>query len=365
MKKLLFFLPYLFLPMLCFAAPPVKVGVLTELSGPYAAVGSDCISGFDIALTALRADKTSGSSRLELIYEDTKSDPTSAVSAFHRLSSDPEILAYFTTFTKIALPLNPLSKELQVVLLATSGHPALLKNNPYAFRFFPSAKAEGLALAAQAVTLGKKRAALLTLQEEWNEALAAEFKERFTEHAAVVYEASVPPAENDFAGYIVPLRASRPDLLFVNLTFGQIGVAVKKIRNLGLEQQIFSNYRMQYKETYASAGPEALEGAVFFETNVEAHPRFLELLAKKAPNAAASVSFVCYTALASLIQVLNQHPLVQRRDELYQALLGTADVALLDDKIKIAGREAQYQLVPRVIKQGLPRLLDPSSKVEP
>lgn len=331
----------------------LRLAVLTELSGPYASVGSDCISGLNIALDSLAPRQAGAAARLRLVYEDTRSDPTVAISAFHKLASDEKVITFFTTFTKIALPLNPLSKQEGIVLMATSGHPALLENNQYAFRFFPSANAEAAALAAQSLRTGLRRAAVITLQEEWNEALSADFSSELSRFGSVVYNASVGATENDFASYLLALKKSHPDLIFVNLTFGQIGIAIRKIRELGLPQPIFSNYRLQYKENFTNAGPGALEGALFFEANGEAQINFRNQLAAKAPNAAPSISFVCYTAVAALIQALNDDPTVSNRSQCYQAMLRTTSVRLLDGELKIVNREGQYQLVPRTIHNGV------------
>ena len=355
--------PHLLAVLLCLAWPQtslageeVKLAVLTELSGPYASVGTDCIAGLKIALHG--RDEHSNP-KLQLLYDDTRNDPTTAISSFHKMLADPRVLAFFTTFTKIALPLNPLSKQSNIVLLATSGHPAVTDANPYAFRFFPSAKMEAAALAAKALEMGQKRAAVLTLQEEWNEALSDEFVKSFEAgRGSIVYDGHLAAGENDFSPYIPALRASRADAVLVNLTFGQIGAAVKKLREQGLRQQIFSSYRLQYKENYEIAGAEALEGAVFFEVSGETQPRFQALLKSAAPNAASSVAFVCYSALGALMQALKNHPDTESREQLYRAMLETTEVELLDGRLTITDREAQYHLSPRVMRGGVPATLE-------
>ncbi len=336
-------------------AKDAKIAVIIELTGPSAAIAQDCPRGFEVALQAHTNSGKIGSVGVKLIYGDTKGDPGTAITELRRLAEDPDLLAAFTFFSKTAMPMNPISKELKLPLLATSGHLDFVRLNPYAFRFWPAVGLEAQALARQAVKSGLKRMALLTLQEEWPVSLSKEFTRVFENlGGSVVYEESISGAENDFASFVTSLRAKKPDAILVNLSIGQIGAALRRIRELGLRQPIYSNYRLQYKENIEVAGTAALEGALYFETDVQ-QPKFLALLKQQSPPCGSpAVCFMCYSAMRTFLNAIEKNQTMLSRETIFKTMSQSQSVDLIDGELRFNGREAEYKLAPRVFRAGIP-----------
>jgi branched-chain amino acid transport system substrate-binding protein len=231
-------------------------------------------------------------------------------------------------------------------------------SNPYAFRFFPSAEQEGKALAEKAFSSGMRKMALLTLQEEWQVSLSEQFKRVFERLGGeVVHEDQLTGSESDLSSYATSIKQISPDGILVNLTIGQIGTAVKKIREQGLGQPLYSNYRVQYKENLELAGSQALEGLVFFEVDPR-QPRFQALLSRQVPACGSpAICFVCYSAMRSFLAALEASP-KPTRESVYEALATMRRIKLLDGELEMINREAHYKLTARVMKSGRAEYLE-------
>jgi ABC-type branched-subunit amino acid transport system substrate-binding protein len=66
--SLLFFL--VLLPPICSAAPPIKIGVLADLSGSNASNGQDCRNGIDVAKAQFLKDGRAGTYSIDIKVGD-------------------------------------------------------------------------------------------------------------------------------------------------------------------------------------------------------------------------------------------------------------------------------------------------------
>src|SRR5437899_11679384 len=67
---------------------PIKLGVITSLTGAYTTLGAGDKAGIDIAVDEVNSSGGVGGRRLEGSYEDDRTDPTQAVVAFNKLSGE-------------------------------------------------------------------------------------------------------------------------------------------------------------------------------------------------------------------------------------------------------------------------------------
>jgi branched-chain amino acid transport system substrate-binding protein len=65
------------------AAPPVRIGLLLEMTGPLASTSEDIAYGFALALD--EADRRAGGRAIHVVVEDTQGKPARAVERFNKL----------------------------------------------------------------------------------------------------------------------------------------------------------------------------------------------------------------------------------------------------------------------------------------
>ncbi len=102
---------------------PIKIGVITSLTGPYQQLGTANKAGIDIAVDEINSSGGISGRRVEVTYQDDKTDPTQAVVAFNSLAGEgvTAILGPVLSDSVLAIKQGPLdSKRIPVVSLAAS-----------------------------------------------------------------------------------------------------------------------------------------------------------------------------------------------------------------------------------------------------
>lgn len=331
-----------------------KIGVLTELSGAGAQIGQECQRGAEIALAGLTKDNHAGRFNVRLILGDTQDDAKATVSEFKKLIEVDGAETVIMSRSKTAMPVNPLSRQYKIPLVATAGHPALVASNPYAFRGYLNANNEGAFLAEKIFALGLRRVAAVTIQDEWNLAFSTAFGEQFKKLGGTIdFEETLLPGDMDFMTVISRVKRVNPEGVFCNLQLAQSGPFIRKLREQGVPAKLFSNYWLQKPEVQEAAGKEAIEGLMFNEVD-SVRPKYLEYVKKLFPDKNSSPgTYICYVATASIIQALNNSQQPGSRKTFAESLLVLDKVTLLDDVIAVRDREVQYPQRMRVIRNGL------------
>jgi branched-chain amino acid transport system substrate-binding protein len=342
------------MPFAC-AAPrdPIVIGVMAELSGPYAANGRHCREGYELARRLFAPDGAAGAHAVVFQYGDTRGEAREGIAEFQRLTGVQKAVAVVTTRSSVAMPLNPLSRQKQIPLLTTIGHADFIRQNPYGYRFWPSAERVGQRTAHEIIARDLRRAAVVSIEDEFTLSLAGSFKREFKRlGGATLLDEKINESEGDFSTLAAKVRSFRPDLVFLNLGLVSTGLFVKKLREQGVAAQIAGNSWMTEASVAESAGVEAIEGAFFVDFDFR-RPVFLRKMGELFPDSApVAVSYACYAALGTLLQTLSRHPEVCDSRTLHQALLQEQSVPLLDGELKIRGREAELELVVKTLRRG-------------
>jgi len=71
--------------------PVIKIGAMAPMSGPGAASGQDMKEGYELALAEINGKGGILGSRVELVLEDDKNDPATAMAAFEKLMSRDKV----------------------------------------------------------------------------------------------------------------------------------------------------------------------------------------------------------------------------------------------------------------------------------
>ncbi len=330
--------------------PELKIAALVELSGPTAVVGEEVRRGLEVGKAMYVDQRRSGAMRLNLIYGDTRDDPKAAVSEFRRLVEVEKVDAVIVSRSKIAMPVNPLAAQLGVPVIGAVGHPDFIRQNPGALRLFPSADEEGRFLADAAIDRGKKKAAVLTLDDEWTLQLSKVFAAQFVKRGGeVVSNQIIDPAETDLASVALNVKAASPDMVFADLLLTQLGPMAKRLREQKVDQQILSNYWIQRQDVINAGGP-AIEGVLFDQVDTERKNFKAELIARYPDTTTLVAPYLAHLAVALVCDAFERSG--YDRAKFKQALLETSEFPSADSTEKIVGRETRFPLVMRVIRDG-------------
>jgi len=332
--------------LLCAQEKEIPLGVLTELSGPFAVNGVDCKAGHESALKAFSENGKVGKYKIVLVYGDSKGEGKTAVTEFNKLVAEKKVFGVLVNRSQAAMPLNPLSKLKKIPLLGVVGHPSFVSENDYAFRVYPSSKYEGPFLAENILKKGFKKIAALGLQDEYLVALQSETLNHFkSKGGEVLIDESVTENELDFISLVSRVTRANPDIIFVNFGVSQSGILIRKLREQGLKQPIISNFWIQKSDVIDAAGKDAIEGTGFVGIASEL-PKFEKALNEVLPGSkASSVFYACHVATALAIQAIKDSKEdIKDSQSFYKALSRASELQLLDEKLPIIQREISFHL---------------------
>lgn len=333
--------------------PEIRIGLIGSFTGSFASSGQDSREGFEIARQHFAPRDMLQGRKLKFVYADSKGLPKVGVSEFTKLANIDQVHAVIVTRSQIAMPLNPLSLREKIPLLGIAGHPNYVRDNKFAFRFWPSTEIEGSAVAELARESNHKSLAVITREDEWTLSLSEEADKTFKRLGGeVVYNESVHGDELDLRSVITQVKLANPDAIFVNLGVDQIGLFVRNAREQGIKAQLYSNTWGQKEEVIQSAGEENIEGLIVVELDT-AKPKFLDALERSFGHRNANaVTYTCYAALSFLLDTLSKHAKIQDRASFHNYLAAEKSVELLDETITIRKREALFDIAVKEVRAG-------------
>jgi branched-chain amino acid transport system substrate-binding protein len=126
------------MPSILRAAPgePVRIGLITTLSGPGQVYGQYIQDGAEIAVARLNAAGGAGGAPIELIVRDDKNSPEGALTAFRELTGNGVKLFAQGTFTANLLATLPHLEEADVTLVAVGTSALAVTHEAFSPRAF-------------------------------------------------------------------------------------------------------------------------------------------------------------------------------------------------------------------------------------
>ncbi len=163
MKQILLVIATLLLLSACFQveeSPPLKIGLVLPLTGPGAQIGTTYLEGATLAVEDLNKAKVLDR-KIELVVEDTGSEPKNAVTAMQKMIDVDGIKFFATIASSHAMALKPIAIENNVLLFADVAHPNITGDSPLIFRHNFLATDEAVKLAPKIVELNAKNVGIL------------------------------------------------------------------------------------------------------------------------------------------------------------------------------------------------------------
>ncbi len=233
-------------------AEQTKIGVIVPLTGALAEYGIAVRNGVELALHETEAP-------LSIVWEDSQSETTLAVSAFNRLQSGGAelVIVWGTTATEAVASL---AERYRLPLLAVSVSPSVSLKRAYIVRTVAPADRIVLPLTEHLRESNVKHVVLLKTEWSYTEELAQALREQLP--GIRLAERSFNRAERDFRTTILRIKAEQPDTVGVFLGVGQTSAFFRQAEQLGLQARIFGSDFFSSEKEIEDSGP-LIEGAVF------------------------------------------------------------------------------------------------------
>lgn len=212
--------------------PKLRIGVIFPFSGKEARQGSLGKIGINLALRELTDFQP------EVIYEDSQSDTSKAVIAFHKLSSVNHVDAVLTMGSPTAMALLPLANRTHTPLLAMAVTSNFSSPNDYGFRLMGTASGFGAKIIELLEKdLKKKRIALVYVENDYGGAYERYFKESLGKE--LIASEAYLPGINDFRSILLKLKTVKPDAIILASWGMDAGILLHQAKEIGLVTPVF------------------------------------------------------------------------------------------------------------------------------
>ncbi|MFH1890990.1 MAG: ABC transporter substrate-binding protein [Candidatus Kuenenbacteria bacterium] len=235
----------------------IKIGAILPLTGKIAQYAEEARRGIEIALEQEKDLK------LEIIYEDSKSDAKEGVSAYQRLQT-MDLPVLITGASPISLAISPLANQDEILQMGVFSSVADYSSpNDFTFRVTPRSEVENKKIASWAIEQGYKKFAFLYDNSPWGlghyNFIKSEIEELGGEITSVE---SFLITDNDFRTQLIKIKNKNSEAIFILAHAQNAGMILKQAKELGLEKQFLGNKAIESIELLDIAG-EATEGIIY------------------------------------------------------------------------------------------------------
>jgi branched-chain amino acid transport system substrate-binding protein len=244
----------------------IKIGVVLPLTGSASVWGENAKMGMEIALEEINSQGGIKGKKIELIFEDSQSDPAKAVAALQKLISIEKVPAVIGDIaSSCVLAMAPIAEKAKVVLLSPgASNPDISKAGEYIFRNWQSDALEGEIDAKFAFKyLGYKRAAILYVNNAYGSGLKKVFEYSFNKLGGqILTSQSFDQGETDMRTQLNKIILVNPDVIYMPGYPTEMAIVLKQAKEMGIKKQFLSTQAFDDPKILELA-KDAAEGVIF------------------------------------------------------------------------------------------------------
>jgi branched-chain amino acid transport system substrate-binding protein len=248
------------------SAEPIKVGAVLAVTGWGGFMGTPMKEGLEAMVDDINRKGGVLGRPLELIIEDDKSSPTSAVLAATKLIRDRKVAVIMgPTMTDSGMAMIPVCEQEKVPFMSIG--PLVSQLRKWTFLLGPGdARAAQRYVEYAAKTLGAKRLALIHGTDNYGataaKVLANEVR-RYPE-ASIVIEEKFELVDTNMIPQLTRIKSVNPDLLMLYGAGTSASVVAKNYKQLGMNVRVLGSAGVAIPEFARLSGPIAEEGKWIF-----------------------------------------------------------------------------------------------------
>ncbi len=195
--------------------------------------------------------------KLAVVYEDSKGEPKTAVSAFQKLvdvNHVPIVLGDMLTSTTLAMA--PRANDSKTVLMGIScSSPTVTQAGPYVYRVWPSDLYEGEAFAEWVYREGVRSVSIAFLNNDYGNGLRTAFSKRYgVLGGRILTEEAYTQVRSEARNLATKLRRSAPDGIYVVGYYEDTALILRELRQAGYQGKLLGTSSSIHDKLLAIAG---------------------------------------------------------------------------------------------------------------
>jgi branched-chain amino acid transport system substrate-binding protein len=191
----------------------IKIGAIIPLTGPAASQRIYASQTAQMVEEDINAAGGISGRPVKIVVEDSQSSPSQGVTAFQKLVFEGSV-AIFSMLSSVSVPLSyeadkakiPLIMSLVTAKNATRG-------NTWAFRHYITADRDAAAMAAYLYSIGKIKAGIIAINDEYGASSSQEFTDAFAGEIAATEK--FDSTSMDFRTQLTKIKDTNPDAVYL------------------------------------------------------------------------------------------------------------------------------------------------------
>ena len=185
---------------------PIKIGMLTDTSGPFTPWGIQTRDGMLLAAEEINAAGGVDGRMIEIVQQDDENDADAGVTAFERLVEDGVVAIGGIISSTVGAAVSPVAEQLQMpTFLVKSGTPAALTaDSRYMFRTcLPAAPMDAAPILQYAQEQGLTKVGAIVADYPWGQAIKSALESTFDGSGIdLAVEVAPLPPDTDFTPFV-------------------------------------------------------------------------------------------------------------------------------------------------------------------
>lgn len=254
---------------------PIFFGVSGPFSGDNAEYGAIWKKGFGLALDEINGAGGIHGRKVQLVYEDSQSDPKQSVPIAQKFVNDSRILAELGDFSSPAsMAASPIYERAKLVQFGfTNSHPKFTLGGDFMFSTSLTQQESATYMADVAVNKVGKKHVVLYLDTDWGNVTQG----IYVQHAKsiggqILFAASYLSDEKDFKSLLLKVRDANPDVLALISYYNDGALIAQQARSVGLTAKIVAASSC-YSPQFIALGGDAVNNVILTTEFFPSDPR--------------------------------------------------------------------------------------------
>jgi branched-chain amino acid transport system substrate-binding protein len=239
----------------------VKIGAIYPLTGPASSLGTEFKRGAEIAQAAAAKKGVN----IEVLFEDTKTDPKAAISAYQKLKGDG-VRLFLTTVSSTALALIPIAEQDKTLLFADVAQPGITGKNKLLFRHSSTADQEAKIVFDHLTTEKRSAVGMMWMNDDYGAAFKQEMERLIAsgqdKSPLKIKSESFNKTDTDLRPVALQALSEKPDTVIVAGFGTPMGLAIRRLRESGYNGSIVATMGFTVTPDAVTAAGDAADGVM-------------------------------------------------------------------------------------------------------
>jgi branched-chain amino acid transport system substrate-binding protein len=312
-------------------AQDIFVGYQLPLTGSQSHYGEVFRNAATLQLEKFNTTGGIGGKKVQIVFEDSKSDPKEAVNIARKFVDDKRIVAVLGDFASgpSMAAGEVYGKQGMPQLSQTASHPDFLKVSNWQFRNITTQAQEGPFNAKWLREAGIKTVAVIGLQNDWGLSATGEFSKEFEKLGGKATTELFNPGTRDFKAILTKLSQAKPEAIYLAMFYEEGALMLQQIRQLNIQAKIYSASPFNEPKLLELAGPAAegvLLSTTFAPDSPAAHVKaFVQEYTTRFKQAPTQFAAQAFDATGIMLEAIKRAGASATRAQIRDQLAATAN----------------------------------------